>query len=971
MRRKGRAAVWIFLLLTGTALRLFPQPFIQTDAAEGVFSGDQRLTFTLSQPGWLRLLLDNREIYRGRGPAYPELGLPSGEERGFSLNAEYYSPENILLESRYWHIYIDKKPPVLPDMEFRDTGKGYRLVLSAREENVKIRAYADMEGELVFFPDLNECEEPPADSFQAVVWAEDLAGNCSEPRAVAFEIPPLKIENPVPGEWINPQMLIISGAEGRSVYWTADGTNPLEPGGTGRLYRGPERINSAGWITLRVARMDSSRRPRENKVVYAVTGPLNGDDGSDLSLDVFRKAEEKAIRTSLALSVPDACRWSLGGAFYHDGGESVTLRPERLIRRTAALHFTGRDGSGGVYRFAYLLDGTASDANPRIPVSSSTDAFPVYPESPRLAEQAIVPPPLDSVFAGRSRVILWPRAQGTVYYSWGGAWQEGRAPLPIPLEGGTLQWFTANGERGSEEWKEEPVSGPYSVTIAPLPGGKEERLRGRIACRPYNENTGWHLVSDLLDYAQGMVRNRPFDVCDGEDLQWAFISSAGKILEQGRRDRRAPGAPELSAPAEGTWNRGPVRVSIAGGGDTTGFITARLRYASGTVEVLGGTGVLDIACSLGEAAEVTVEGFLSDSSGNRGPRVIRNFIIDPRTIFVSPRPLVTGSLAAVRGDMGNPFASLEEALDFALKQDSGDINIQLAGTLEPRGPIAVSRNTRVNGFDNSAVLVLGDGFYWNISPGVNFTLSGVRADRKKGDYPLFRAGKNGKLEISGSVLTHTGPLLIMDGGTCEIRDSQISTKTSGEQRIAAFSARNSRVHISGSRVQLEGNYGLVFDLGGGSFSAAESVFLCAGLRSATVFVLNGTRGNLENLTLSAAARDYASVLEASGSELVLSGGTLGVSARDTNAVLLDHSASVFLNALIRVESSFAARALEIRGLFPSVQNCRFYAIGGARVSEVFSGMEGAVPLPGSVTGNRFFGFTHIRRGLPAGRAEFD
>ena len=960
MKPKSIVFVWVFLLLTGIAFRAFPQQFIQTNAAGGIFSSDQQLIFALSEPGWLRIIINGIEIYRGIGPAYPELGVPWGEERSFWLTAEYFTPDNVLVESLSWYIFIDKRPPDFPDMEFRNTEDGLRLILS--EDDIRIRAWADVGDGLVFFPDLARVEVPPADSFQAMVWAEDMAGNSSEPRPVFFQVPAPRIENPVPGQWRNPQMLIISGAEEKSVYWTADGSDPLAPGGTGRLYQGPQRINREGPVTLRVAWRDSTGRAREYTVEYLVTG----SHASTGNLYAFFEKEETEIRYPVSLSVPGTWLWSMGGAPRHIGGESITLRPERLVKRTAALHLSAAAG-GGIYRFVYLLDGTVNDTVNAAPMPALLSAE---------DHQSIQP--LSIISAGRSRVISWPRNLGTIFFSWEGMgpWQEGRGPFPVPLEGGTLRWFALNGETGNG------TAGPYTITIAPLPGDMAENVRGRIGFRVYGENRGWNFVSALLEYTPGMVTGG-LAVCDGEDIEWAFISAAGEILERARQDRLAPGAPRLAAFPEGGWARGPVTVSVITEEEgVTGYITARLRYASGVVKVLSGTGSLDITSSLGEAAEVTVEGRLVDMAGNHGPKTVLNFIIDPKTIFASSQPLMetVSGIPPPVGGKDNPFTSLQEALDYAVSRNINDILI--AGTLELREPVTISTTMRIEGSwkqtlagaenaDNRAILILGDDFFWNIQDGAELTISGVRVERENGDSALMRVGTNGKLTVSDSVFTHSGPFLVVDRGTVEIEDSTIFSRIFGEQRTAAFSARQSEVQITNSRMQIEGNYGLVFNIAGGTFSATDSVFLCAGRRTATVFVLSGTRGNFENLTQSAAARDYASVMEAFNSELSINGGTMGVSARDTSALLLDNSPALLNGARILVEGAFTARALEIRGIFPGVKNCRFYSTGSARRSEVFSGMEEIDPPAASLTDNSFSGFTHIHGRLPAGRIAFE
>jgi len=617
-----------------------------------------------------------------------------------------------------------------------------------------------------------------------------------------------------------------------------------------------------------------------------------------------------------------------------------------------------------MYRFVFMLAGKAN--NEVQPPLLSPDGA-VFGESVLQRADAAAP---RLVSAGRSRVVYWPEDKGMIFFSWGnGSWQEARAPLPIPGEGGMLRWFVQDAGGGTS-----------SAAIPPLGGGGEGKLYGRIALRNYGGNDAWEYVSDRLGYTQGIVKNR-FDVCDGEDLEWAFISSDGKILEQSRRDRLPPPAPLLVAPAEGAWSRGPIRVTVMSTessadqrsadlrSDTTAFITARLRYASGVIQMAGGIGSLDIASSLGEIAEVTVESFLEDASGNRGPKTLRNFTLDPKTIYVSPEPLMTGAAPGPipKGGMDNPFSSLDEALDFAMAQ--GLNSLRLAGTLRLTKPVTVSRNLYLDGgwrkgmSGARAVLELGDGFSWNLDPGVSLALVELKMDREKGDTPLIQAGRSGTLEIAGSAITQTGPLLAMESGACVIKDSQISTKIYGDRRIAALSARESVVQINSSRIEMEGDYGLLMELRGGNLSAKDSTLLAAGKKTASLLTLEGTRANLVNLTMPVSARDYASVLEASASELFLSGGTLGVSARDTSAVLLDQSSAVFLDASFRVEGIASGRAIEIRGPFPAVTNCRFFlegaADGRARRDEVFAGTEAAAPQAETIVGNWFLGFTHI------------
>jgi hypothetical protein len=100
-------------------------------------------------------------------------------------------------------------------------------------------------------------------------------------------------------------------------------------------------------------------------------------------------------------------------------------------------------------------------------------------------------------------------------------------------------------------------------------------------------------------------------------------------------------------------------------------------------------------------------------------------------------------------------------------------------------------------------------------------------------------------------------------------------------------------------------------------------------------------------------------VEASGSELVFAGGKFDVSARDICAAFFDKCVVMVYDAEIRLEGSSTARAMEIRGAFPWIQNCNFISAGSAKNSGVLYGTDAAAPLSGSITGNEFQGFARI------------
>ena len=970
MKLRIYTAIWVFFLLFGIRLSAESQQYIITDAAGGIFNTDQKLTFSAESRGWLRLLLDNREIYRGRGPAFPELGVPRGEERGFTLLAEYYSPENAILESRSWYIYIDKNPPHINELEIRDTRDGPRLAVSGLKPDASLRAWADIDGELVFFQDLAGANPLPLDSFPAVVWAEDRAGNCSEPRAVYLEVSRVRIDNPVPGEWNNTQTLIISGAEGKEIFWTTDGKHPLEQGADRQLYGGPVRIEKQGRITLRIAWRESSGRIREESTVYSVIG--NGRGSFEDSLAPFRRAEEKEIRSFTSFTVPEGCLWAVGGIPRNKDSGRISLRPQPLLKRTAAVHLF-RDGTG-IYRFAYVLDGygyggrTAELIPPARPLAQESLLYPDSIDSSFVSSGDLYSSARESespklVSIGRSRVIAWPEIHGKLHFSFGSTgpvnrdiWQEGNLPFPVPSEGGLLRWFIM------DETESPVFSGPYSVNVPSLiqSGDPSEAIKGRIACRNYSPDNSslWSYASEPLDYSRGILTLREIDICDDEDLEWAFISRGGKILETARLDRRAPDAPLLDSPPEGGWTRGPLRVSvIPGEKDTAAFLNARLRYASGETEILSGRDFLDIRSSLGQTADVTVEGYLVDSSGNQGNRTVRNFTLDPNTVHVSDGPLIAGNASVPKGGMDNPFTSLEEALVYAEKNNLD--RIRIAGTQVLSRSIAVTHNISINGVReiNTAAIIMENDSSWNINPGKSLSFSGIRLEKNSGVTPLIQIAQDGRADITGSLIVSSAPVLLANKSFSKINDTQMRITISGEQRTAALSSQDGVMEIDGSQVYLDGNYSLLFSLLGGSISAGNSYFSITGRRTASGFNLNSARGNFSDLSIQAAARDYASIMETADSDFILSKAAFKISARSCTAILLDNSAALIHDSQIRLEAGFSAKAVEIKGTTPVVRDSVFIFEGEAKRSEVFSGTFHRDQA--DFSGNRYAGFSHV------------
>ncbi|MDR1419011.1 MAG: hypothetical protein LBI86_01430 [Treponema sp.] len=946
---------------------------IETNAREGQFASNQRFWFSVPAGERLRLVLDGAERYSGGSSASLELGVENGEERRFLVTAERRSPPPLerLLETKSFSVTIDRRPPLVSARENGD--------VFFREEGITVAALADLGDGLAYYPDLSSAVLPPF-PVNVLLWASDAAGNTSVPVPYTFDFPGVRVENPVPGVWANSQRLVISGAGGGEIFWTDDGSDPLGPGG--KRYRGPVLIDRAGDVTLRVA---SPYFPFDKRINYSVTARRT-DGGKERIFAFLRSLEEAGVHEALSLPVPPDFLWSMGGMpdqipsqpfeghAFPQAMRGPVLRPQDGAYRTAALHLAGEGET--MWRFVFALDGSGGPPSPQRP--------PFAPKGERVPEYAAVSgggmvsaqeaggPRL--VYHGRSRAVVWDSGI-RIRYAWDGgedesSWLDAQAPVPVPPEGGNLRWIV---ERNGS------VGGPFFLdceAVPPVSGGYgPDGVSGCFAFRrlsprnvlPYaGYGDEWQPVSGL--YGAGNAFSfPPVDACDGEDLQWCFLAAKGPE-EIRRADRLAPGLPGLSVP--GGWSRGPVILRpeiLDEDADTVVRIKARLDYESGITETKTGTGSLSLGSQRREYADVSVEAFLEDPAGNRGPLAVFGFVIDPLSVYLSARGTGGGRLPAEKetGGRDAPFRSLERALEFSLKE--GRRRICVNGSLALAESVLVTGDLVIDGsFDEN--WRRGGSSSVMAAPGVSITvrggrlvLRGLSVERREGFSPLF-AAEESRLEIEESEIIHTGPLVKASGGSCLFGNVRVRSLVTSSARLPVLDIRDGGLVVTGSVFGAEGTHGLFLDMKGGTLEVLDSSFGLDGGRTATLFRLEGVSGNLRGISAGVSAADYSAVLDLESSALVMEGGRITASARDALAVLADNSDCFFLRAVIGIKASFVARAMEIRGQFPRVTECGFVFSGPAKRAEVFStgsSPAGSFPEEGTIAANAFQSFTHI------------
>jgi hypothetical protein len=374
------------------------------------------------------------------------------------------------------------------------------------------------------------------------------------------------------------------------------------------------------------------------------------------------------------------------------------------------------------------------------------------------------------------------------------------------------------------------------------------------------------------------------------------------------------------------------------------------------VEILRGEGSLLVAPGREEYAEVSLEAYLEDAAGNRGPRERRNFILDPKGVYAAPGfPLGPEPT----GGADRPFHSLEEALAFARRENRGEIKI--SGSMKLTETLRVEGNLSLSGTGGEAGILLVPGVSIEVAGGASLTLRALRLERPGGETPALRVRQGGSLEMSHMNIIHGGKLLYLEEGARGIiRDTTVSSLMTAHVEEPGLENRGT-LFIGESRFDLEGIFSLLLNQRGGDFAAEHSVFTVKGQRTATALRLERARGDLNGVTLSAAAADYASGMELTASRIIMNGGGLSVSARDGIGILADDSRTLCFGAAFSLKAAFIAAAMEIRGPFPLVTDCRFSFLGKAKRSDVFSpgGRNREEPELGTIGGNDFGAFSHL------------
>jgi hypothetical protein len=481
-------------------------------------------------------------------------------------------------------------------------------------------------------------------------------------------------------------------------------------------------------------------------------------------------------------------------------------------------------------------------------------------------------------------------------------WKDYSKPIILPPGPAVITWLLDKGIA---------QEGPEQRTFTDQSSqGQQQSPKGWIAYRSlYPEPGEFHILDAYTGDTPPL-----FTACTGEDLEWKLYSADGTELFVQRTDALPPPAPSLSAPSEGAWVSGAVRIQSAVPAAEEGVktqITANLQYPSGRVERLEGENTLAIEVPKESPVIVTLTAIALDAAGNQSPKVSRTFTIDANSVYVSNRGLPDGD-----GSRNRPVDSFERALELAQELGRSSIRIQDSVSL-----------------DKPLTMV----------PGV--TLESLSTE-KLGEINLI---KQGKLIITpGTVLfrriairseTQSSPAIEIRGGNLEMTDTNLFMKGAALRAMVGTS--------------------------GGLYVANSSINLDA-LESATVLWAEDCTVTLQDTAITVKAGQYANGVEQRRGSFIQRGGSVFVTAQDGCLWQFSSLKSAQIDRVqATLASSFVAQACVSEGLIPQFSNSVLFFKGSSPGSSVFTfpnvdaSLKNLGPAKDTVSGNYFIGFTSL------------
>jgi len=834
LKMKAFNAAAVFFLACAAGIFALEPPMVAPSVPEGTYGSSVMISFRHPEGTRLSASLDGGDRFEPVQPVI--LSASAGEDRIFTVDTELRSltPDSPVVARQRFSWRVDRKAPPAPVFSEIAAEGGRMVTLSLSEDGTlfyqlyhqysETRAESSVKpGTAVFLPD------------DAVLcaFAQDAAGNSGPSASVSRAVretdaTPFRIVNPVPGNWANPQVLLVDAPVGTGVFYSLDGSDPAA---SGLAYVGPVLLDVRGSITLRVWAEDTAGKTASSRLAYTVAS-AEKPAGLDLPPDgaLVETGEFGEI------TIPAGLQWSLGDPVpSFGGGHGILFSSVRGTRSYYPL--TVSDGTS-LWRWICAsgsLPAAASQPElyPAVTEKSVTDAapavrihdwhfiavdygFPVYCSTDGTNWNRYTGP----VFVARKT------AQNFIWYSpeWkGGDRQTVRLPPKPRLAGLPAGGLTANpvfisAEPGDYAFNYEAGHAYYPSA----PGLSSPILAsGLLAEVPSGATTSFTLR--LLASIDGLVHG---------ELDARFVV-----------DRKPPRIPSTGIPSELKYSRTPVSFTPSGEERVVLSIQPERFNTDGKTWVLPG----DPA----KAVEYTVSVHALDAAGNASAAETRKVTVDLNALYVD-----SSRAGSTRGNGSPefPFAGLDEAL--SVIRGTGVWRVYV------KGPTVLSRpyslQARISLIGENAVIVPEQGAVLTVNGG-SLSLSGLSIRQN--------LGEPGPGVLLADSAKQAKPLFEIRNAS--FNASGIDIMRSGLASLTLLRATGSSLSLSDSRFDLSSaEYALLFDI-------TDSTLVMGGCdlqvtaRNASALSLASTSADIASSTVTVSARTAGRAIEGWNSRLTL------------------------------------------------------------------------------------------------------
>ncbi len=641
--------------------------------------------------------------------------------------------------------------------------------------------------------------------------------------------------SPVPGEWSNPQMLVIDGDDSSFYTYSTNGSDPLV---SGFAYDGPVLLAAEGDVVLRVAKFEDGRT-WETEVRYSVV-PDGGKEPYSGVIGSFSGSGMMSYTAGTEFSFPEPLEYSFGmppDSFVSGG--TVSCSEKNMISRYVPCTVLDRN-SGRRWRFMISM----------------------IPREAGVYTRRSVP------FTVTDWNLVTFTDPGLIYRIDSGYWQQPDAPVVLDRTSSHMvSWQSVAYEPGN------PVE---FFVLPPKPSVKGKPMEGGGTLFTIDGDDSYMMRIAGAGGDSGLYKEIGADTFYGDRTEGEFrlelcVNSVpqGTVTVPYSVDKRPPPAPGIVSDAKSFYSRRQVSVSVTGDGKSDLFYAVDgpflldagaekvytpespelMRFAeSGYRRAVGGRVRLTLDPGTGGAVFYRVRAY-SSAGGNTGRVSAYSVIIDQYNYYFDSS---SGS-DIEDGTAEHPYRNFSDCVASVNAGRSACLRIR--GSVQmPEGKTVLLSNCSVIGTDGACLVFPAGGSLVIKSAGLSMEDCRISAEGGASGAsvtPVLKLEKS-VLDMRNCEVTtdSDGSALFVEAYSSVVDISGSVISVASQSYASAVSSVNSRISVVNSAVAVSSRTAVALSATGGALSLSGNTMRIAGSigRIAELF---GVEADIDGNTFSA------------------------------------------------------------------------------------------------------------------------